>query len=213
MSVPKPEGPWLNPGETLVCFGDSLTASKNGYVNTLKAKLEPQGIKVINAGLPGDKTPYALTRLVPEVINLKPDAVSIFFGNNDCIIGRGEWRDEPVISPLTFKENLKWIIHLCRLLGNVKKFSINTMTPKMEGKVYHQFGDIRPAYCLAAREAADEANSRIVPLDTVFAQHWEKNHQNVSDDGLLYTSDGLHMTEEGYRLIAEAMLKEWNMEK
>ena len=211
MSIPKEEGPWLHAGDVLVCFGDSLTASANGYVKFLQETLQLRGIQVINAGYPGDKTPYALTRLRKDVIEKKPTAVSLFFGNNDAIIGRGIWRDEPRISPLTFEENLKWIIHLCRLLGGIEKFSINTLTNRMEGRQFLDFGDTRAAYCLAARNAADAMNARLVPLDSVFAELREKNFARVSPEGLLYTSDGLHMNEAGYRIIAETMLREWKM--
>lgn len=211
MSIPKEEGPWLYGGETLLCFGDSLTAAANGYVKFLQETLQLRGVRVINAGLGGDKTPQALTRLKADVIEKKPDAVSIFFGNNDAVIGRGVWRDEPVVSPRTFEENLKWIIHLCRLLGGIRKFSINTLTNRMEGRSYLDFGDIRREYCQAARRAADDMNTRLVPLDAVFADLREKNYARLSPEGLLYTRDGLHMNEEGYRIIADAMLREWNM--
>ena len=211
MSIPKHNGPWLKGGDVLVCFGDSLTAAGNGYVKFLQETLQLRGVNVINAGYPGDKTPYALTRLRTDVIAKKPTAVSLFFGNNDAIIGRGIWRDEPVISPLTFEENLKWIIHLCRLLGGIEKFSINTLTLRMEGKQFLDFGDVRPAYCQAARNAADAMNALLVPLDAVFAELREKNYARISSDGLLYTTDGLHMNEEGYRIIARTMLREWSM--
>ena len=211
MSVPKEEGPWLHAGETLLCFGDSLTAAANGYVKILQETLQLRGVKVINAGLGGDKTPHALTRLRADVIDRKPTAVSIFFGNNDAIIGRGVWRDEPIVSPVTFEDNLKWIIHICRLQGGIEKFSINTLTPRMEGRQFLDFGDNRGAYCQAARHAADAMNARLVPLDSVFAELREKNYARMLPDGLLYTRDGLHMNDEGNRIIADAMLREWNM--
>ena len=66
--------PWLKEGETLLCFGDSLTASKVGYVKYLTEKLGAKGIKVINGGLSGDKTPMALTRIRQDVAEKKPDA-------------------------------------------------------------------------------------------------------------------------------------------
>ena len=211
MSIVREEGPWLHAGETLLCFGDSLTAAANGYVKTLQEELQFRGVKVLNAGLSGDKTPLALTRLRTDVIDRKPDAVSIFFGNNDSLIGRGEWRDEPVISPLTFEENLKWIIHLCRLLGGIRKFSINTVAGRLEGRQFYEFGDLRGEYCLAARRAADAMSARLVPLDTVFTELREKNRGSTSPEGLLYTKDGLHMNDEGYAIIARTMLREWNL--
>ena len=211
MSVPKAEGPWLHEGETLVCFGDSLTAAAEGYIAFLRQALEPRGIRVVNAGVPGDKTPAALTRLKSDVVDAKPDAVSIFFGNNDALIGRGVWRDEPGISPLAFEDNLKWIIHLCRLLGKIEKFSISTIAPRLEGDQFLDFGDVNRAYCRAARNAADAMNSLLVPLDSVFTLLREENRARMSPEGLLYTRDGLHMNGEGCRIIADAMLRAWRM--
>ena len=211
MSIPKPEGPWLQSGETLVCFGDSLTAAANGYVKFLQEKLQFRGIKVVNAGLGGDKTPQALTRLQKDVIDLQPSAVSIFFGNNDAVIGRGIWRDEPTVSPQTFQDNLKWIIHLCRLRSSIRKFSINTLTNRMEGRSYLNFGDCLTPYNQAARKAADDMNACLVPLDAVFARLREENYARMSPEGLLYTKDGVHMNEDGYRIVADTMLREWNM--
>jgi len=211
MSIPKEEGPWLHAGQTVLCFGDSLTAAANGYVKYLQEKLQFRGIQVINAGLGGDKTPQALSRLRTDVIDRKPDAVSIFFGNNDAVIGRGEWRDEPLVSPVTFGENLQWIIHLCRLQGGIRKFSINTLTDRMEGKQYLDFGDCRGEYCLAARRTADLMNTVLVPLDAVFRDLRERNIDRISPEGLLYTRDGIHMNDEGNRIIADTMLREWNL--
>ena len=211
MSVPEMDGPWLQSGDVLLCFGDSLTAAGDGYVKMLQENLEHRGIRIINAGLGGDKTPAALTRLKSDVLDRKPTAVSIFFGNNDAIIGRGIWRDEPVISPLTFEENLKWIVHLCRLHGGIRKFSICTITSRHEGKLYSDFGDIRREYCLAARRAADAMNTCLVPLDAVFDELREKNYAKLSPEGLLYTRDGLHLNAEGNRIAADAMLRAWHM--
>ena len=200
--------PWLKSGETLVCFGDSLTAADNGYVSLLETALAPKGISVINAGLNGDKTPQALTRLVGEVIERKPDAVSIFFGANDAVIGRGRWRDEPVVEPLTYRDNLVWMVHLCRQNG-ISRFSIAAPAGRLEGASWHEFGDIRREYCLMARQAADLANALFIPLDTILDQARETMPAN--DNGLKLTVDGTHPTLDGYRLIADAMLKAWNL--
>ena len=205
--IEKLKEPWLKRGETLLCFGDSLTASTIGYVSMLEEALAPQGIRVINAGVGGDKTPHALTRLVTDVIEQKPDAVSIFFGANDSVIGRGCWRDEPVVEPITYRDNLIWMIHICRLKSNIRRFSIAAPSGRIEGDAWHEFGDIRRDYCLMARQAADLANAVFVPLDTVMDQR--RDTMPATDNGLKLTRDGVHPTTDGYRLIAETMLKTW----
>ena len=200
---------WLKPGETLVCFGDSLTAAQAGYVSVLEETLVPKGIRVINAGLGGDKTPHALTRIISDVIALKPDAVSLFFGANDSVIGRGCWRDEPVVEPLTYRDNLVWMVHICRLKSAISKFSIAAPTGRIEGAAWHEFGDIRHDYSLMARQAADLSNSVFVPLDTVMDQ--VRDTMPATPDGLKLTRDGVHPTPDGYRLIANTMLRAWCM--
>ena len=209
--VPIPDEPWLKEGETLLCFGDSLTSAKNpGYVEKLAAFLEPKGIRVLNAGEGGDKTPHALSRLQEAVLDLKPDAVSFFFGANDAVIGRGIWRDEPVVEPVTYRDNLVWMVHLCRLQSKkIRKFSIAAPTGRMEGASGVDFGDIRHDYCLAARRAAELADARFVPLDT----RLDLVRETMAPDekGLKLTKDGIHMTDQGYGLIADIMLETWRM--
>ncbi len=204
--------PWLNSGETLVCFGDSLTHAAPGYVSVLQEKLGAKGINVINAGLGGDKTLTALTRIRADVIDRKPTAVSIFFGANDGVIGRGVWADEPMLSPETYKEALIWIIHLCRIWGNVSKFSIIIPPMTGEGKEFYKFCMAYAPYARAAREAADMAGAIIVPVDAVLAHEWMKREYIFPKDQLCLTKDGLHMSQEGYALITETALKAWNLD-
>jgi len=201
--------PWLGKGEKLVCFGDSLTWVPDGYIRILENKLRKWQIKVINAGQDGDKTPTALTRLRAEVIALKPDAVSIFLGANDAAVGRGIWADEPRVEPAAYKNNLIWIVHLCRL-SEIKKFSIATPAWQFEGAALTNASNSMLAYCIAARDADDESGSRLAPLDAAFAQRWLTCGSNAKD-GLLLTCDGTHMTPVGNELIAQTMLAAWNM--
>ena len=206
--------PWLQSGEKLVFFGDSLTQAASGYVNILTDQLTKRGINVINAGLGGDKTPSALTRLDSEVGVHKPDAVSIFFGANDAAVGRGIWADEPTVDPICYRDNLCWIVHLLRLRYQVKKFSIATPLWRFEGSTYDMHGDILHDYRLMARDAAEKMWTILVPLDTV----WEKQTRLLEDKcdpetGLLLTKDGTHPTLEGYQLIADTFLKSWKMDK
>ena len=203
------EGPWLNPGEKLVCFGDSITAGKNYYIRFLRLALETNGVTVVNAGLSGDKTPMALTR-IRDVAAEKPDAVMIFFGANDSLIGKARWRDEPTVSPEAYRDNLLWIMIYLQRRG-VKKFSVVAPPGCCEGAMLMEFGPVCPPYAGMARDAADIANAVPVPLDVVFAQEHKKTAG--SPVALDLTRDGVHFSEKGSKLAAEAMLKAWNMDK
>lgn len=200
------KGKFLEKGETLVCLGDSITFAQEGYVDCLKQNLPDNTI--INAGLNGDKTATALTRFKTDVLAHKPDALSIFFGANDAVIGRREWGDEPMLSPEAYRSNIVWMIHIARLNG-VKKFSVTVPFPEYEGETaFSKYGTILQTYGLAARQAADEMHTFIVSLDSLFRNEWRKN---PTHDGFLLTVDGTHPTVAAHKLIADKFLKDWNM--
>jgi lysophospholipase L1-like esterase len=71
-------------GETIICFGDSLTygtgASKGMDYPTQLSRLV--GRPVINAGVPGDTTATALNRL-DGLLEKRPRVVLITLGGND----------------------------------------------------------------------------------------------------------------------------------
>ena len=201
------EGPWLKPGEKLVCFGDSITAGEDYYIKYLRSALETNGVTVVNAGLSGDKTPMALTR-IRDVAAEKPDAVVIFFGANDSLIGKARWRDEPTVSPEAYRDNLLWIIHYLKIQG-VEKFSIVAPTGCCEGESLLEYGASCPPYAQMARVVADKSDAVLVPLDMVFALEHEKSAEGSAKLNL--TRDGIHFSEKGSRLAADAMLKAWNM--
>lgn len=201
------EEPWLKSGEKLVCFGDSITANENYYIKYLRQHLETNGVTVVNAGVPGDKTPMALTR-IRDVAAEKPDAVMIFFGANDSVIGKARWRDEPTVSPQAYGENLRWMVHYLKGAG-VRKFSVVTPTGRCEGAALLEYGFSCPPYAEKAREAADQTDAVLVPLDVSFALEHKRNPR--SPEELDLTRDGVHFSEKGSKLAADVMLKAWKM--
>jgi lysophospholipase L1-like esterase len=71
-------------GDSIVCFGDSLTFGtgadkQNSYPGQLSKMLD---IPVINKGVPGDTTARALERM-DEVLKFNPKVVIITLGGND----------------------------------------------------------------------------------------------------------------------------------
>ena len=195
--------PFLEKGEKVVCLGDSLTAGANSYVKFLQEMLPDN--TVINSGEGGDKTPHALTRFQPAVLEHKPDALFIFLGANDAAVGRGVWADEPTVTVETYRCNLVWMAHMAKLKG-IKKISIATPFG-LEGKAYIAHGDIIRQYYLAARAAADEMGARSVALDALFYQL----RGNAPMSECVVTSDGTHPNAPIHEDIAKAILKAWNM--
>ncbi|CCK78208.1 MULTISPECIES: GDSL-type esterase/lipase family protein [Desulfobacula] len=96
-------------GETIVCFGDSLTygtgATKGmDYPSQLSRLID---IEVINSGVPGDTTEKALNR-IDKIINMNPRIVLITIGGNDLKNG--------VKKEIAFK-NIEQLIHIIQKNG------------------------------------------------------------------------------------------------
>ena len=76
-------------GRALICFGDSLTegvgASPGHEYPSLLAKA--LGREVLNAGVSGETTRDALTRLESDVLSRNPRLVIVAFGGNDFLHG------------------------------------------------------------------------------------------------------------------------------
>ena len=71
----------------VIAFGDSLvygigTTSGNNFVSLLSQRL---GISIVNAGIPGDTTGSALTRLKGSVLDRNPSVVIVLLGGNDLL--------------------------------------------------------------------------------------------------------------------------------
>lgn len=96
-------------GETIVCFGDSLTYGTGAtpgmdYPTQLAGMI---GLPVINAGVPGDTTTSALAR-VDRVLAQKPRIVLLTLGGNDL---------KNRVSKQTAFDNLKTIIETFQATG------------------------------------------------------------------------------------------------
>ena len=75
-----------SPGETIICFGDSLTEGVGAgegedYPSVLSRELV---LPIINAGARGDTTALALQR-IETVLSQNPRLVIIFLGGNDFL--------------------------------------------------------------------------------------------------------------------------------
>ncbi len=194
---------FLASGDKVICFGDSITEA-GGYVVELQKRC-PQ-YTFVNGGRSGDKTPWALTRFVNAVLDQKPDALLIYLGANDAAIGRSIWGDEPMVTPETYRCNLVWMAYLARQAG-IQKISFATPLQCFEGEHYLRHGDILRSYCLQAREAADIAKARLVPLDAMS----ERVRNGAPATEYILTRDGTHPTEEGHRLIAQEIIDAWKL--
>ena len=82
------------PAQTIVCFGDSLTAGHgapagSAYPDFLRKDLAQAGyrVTVINQGVDGNTTTEGLARL-PGVLGAHPSIVVLELGSNDALLGQ-----------------------------------------------------------------------------------------------------------------------------
>jgi lysophospholipase L1-like esterase len=176
----------------VVCLGDSIT--HRGYPEEL-AKMLP--IRVINAGVNGNTSRQGLARLQKDVLSHKPDAVVLFFGTND------NRQDAPKVhvSLAEYEQNLATIIDRCRGVG--AKVILGTLPPidpkpyfeRHEKEKFDAVGGLQKLvseYRNAALKIGKAKNVPVVDLNQLLAK-----------DTSWRSSDGVHPTEEGNRVIAE----------
>ena len=78
-------------GDTIVCFGDSLTygvgVSREDTYPAYLSRMLKTNIEVVNAGVVGDTAAEGLARLQRDVISKNPRLVIVFLGTNDFYQG------------------------------------------------------------------------------------------------------------------------------
>lgn len=184
-------------GETVAFLGDSITAqgwsSTHGYVKLVVAGLESSGVKIvpIPAGVGGNKSNDMLARLKRDVLDKKPDWVTVSCGMNDVIHGaKGIPLDQ-------YKANMTAIVEQCQKAA-VKVMILTTTTAgKWDSDSSKKLGE----YSGFLRELAKEKQCVMADLYPVFI---ETAKAGTPLRGLTY--DGVHLMPEGNILLARTVL-------
>ncbi len=192
----------------MVFFGDSITQEAtmpDGYVS----ELEKMGGKLtdyelIGAGIGGDRVTSLWARADADVLVYKPQAIVIFVGVNDCswfkhvpqIGGTKVETYEKVLTDLVRKfqkNNTKVIVCTPAALGE-KKEGDNELDQSLN------------QYAQACRRVAEKNGCTLVDLRKVFMAYISKNNPENLSKGIL-TTDGVHLTSLGSKLVAESIYK------
>jgi putative ABC transport system permease protein len=183
---PSPSSP-TPAARTLVAFGDSLTEGlgvdpDKAYPAQLERRLRQDGYawKVVNAGISGETSSAALTRLDWVVGQLKPQVLILESGANDGLRG---------IDPDLTQKNLDAM--LSKLAARrVKVLLAGMRVLKSSGRDYeNRFAGIYPRL----------ASQHSVALMPFFLE-------GVAGKRELNQADQLHPTEKGYTLIVDRLL-------
>jgi lysophospholipase L1-like esterase len=201
----------------IVTFGNSTTAVRKGiekvYAVRIHESLEEAGISnnVFNSGIGGSHTgsakdysrgtniEHGMDRFEKDVLNHRPDWVSLNFGLNDAYQDKGDGTASRI--PLAaFISNLThFITEIKKINGRIILLTPNPLSSKLEKFRHERLKLYRDAVIkLAKSEDVELINSW-----KVFGKYARKDP--VGMEGLL--PDGLHPMDIGHKLIAEEIVK------
>ncbi len=180
-------------------LGDNLG---DGYVhiiyNLLSATYPELNIRISNSGVGGNSSKQLLERWKSDVVDLRPNWVSIFIGINDCLNGfLYPERTEILVSPDEYRSNLEKMI--TDILGKVKGIFI--ISPYIaEVSKSDSIRIEMDKYRKAANEIANKYNCIFVDIQNMFDKYFEKRHQST------IAWDRVHPNRTGSYLIAKEFL-------
>ena len=199
---------------TLVFIGDSITDCGrerparlgmdpgNGYVaciqSLLAAGCPERKLQILNTGISGNRVPDLEARWKPDVLDLRPDWLSVMIGINDV------WRqfDRPMIEDQVRIDRFEAIYR--KLLENTR--------PRLKGLVIMSPYLIEPAktdpmrarmddYGSVTKKLASEFDAVFVDVQSAFDRYLE--HRDAST----LATDRIHPNLTGHMIIATAFLQ------
>jgi lysophospholipase L1-like esterase len=207
----------IDPGSKLIMIGDSVTdcdrgrpvgeglfgAIGNGYVNyvqgSLMAAYPESRIRVVNMGTSGNTVRNLKARWTTDVLDLKPDWLSIMIGINDV------WRqfDVPLQKELhvdleEYRETLAELVSLTKPLLK----GLVLMTPYyIEPNRSDAMRAMMDKYGAAVKEIAEKHGTFFVDTQAAFDKVLTHYHPNA------FAWDRVHPNNVGHMILARAFLQ------
>lgn len=197
LSACREQPPPVDAGTTVIAaIGDSLTwgalafglkAESGGYPAMLETMLRNEGYDVVvfNKGIPGEKAYQTRARFARAIADA--DIALLMIGVNDII------RPESCPQPNHCRTNEQIEAIIAQAVERGVPLLVSTLTP---------------AQINCSREWANEPIQAINDQIRVSAQQHNiplvDNHQAIATHGGALFSDCLHLTNEGYRVLAES---------
>ena len=202
----------LQDGQTWVCLGDSITEDPLGYVTVcadrLRERYPDRSIRIVNAGVSGNKAADMLARLERDVLYHKPDWVSISVGVNDVWHGFYDFdRDEPrqAYDPAFGQPYELYIEDLSAIVSKLLETNTNIMliAPTLIGNDRNsRENDMVSRYASGMRDLAKKNGLLYCPM----LDHLWMLADILDKHGVSITTDGVHMNEIGAQIMAGAVL-------
>jgi len=197
----------------IVCLGDSITQfgdGPNGYVGLMRAYLAsayPQNtLEVLNAGVSGNTSNDELARFSRDVLEKKPDLLTVSVGVNDVWHGFNaqfpQGGGPGGVTLDVYRANVEKMVSQAQAQGIV----VVLLSPTVIGE---DLNDPRNAmatgYIQALRDIARRHKCLFVDLRGPFLTYLDLSRTTGHTDNLL-TGDGVHMNDWGNRFMAATIL-------
>jgi acyl-CoA thioesterase-1 len=187
----------------IVFIGDSVTDCGRrddapdyfgeGYVRLIAGTLPER--RIINVGINGNRVVDLRDRWHIDVIEQKPDILSVYIGINDT------WRRYDANDPTTAESfETDYRACLADLGGATKLILVEPFVLPVNDEQESWHEDLDEKRAVVAR-LAEEFGAGFVPLQSVLAAAAEDRGATS------LAQDGVHPTEIGHRLIADAWLE------
>lgn len=169
-----------------------------GYVRLvhdyLRVTYPGEEFSVVNKGIGGNRVTDLANRWEKDVLEEKPDLVSISIGVNDV------WRqlDQPDMDQVT-PEQFAQVYE--GLLGQLHDVEVVLMEPTIIEENVEAVGNQKLAsYVEIVRELGAKYQATVVPTHTAFLTYLK------NENGVALTTDGVHMNSKGNMLMAKTWL-------
>jgi lysophospholipase L1-like esterase len=205
----------LRPGDRVLFLGDSITDGGGisrewssepfegpGWLSRISREVASQPdlqLQLVNRGIGGNRVPDLLARLQADVLDADPTVVVLFIGINDVwhsTSGAGTPEDD-------------YVQGLSRLVRTLREAGIRVLlcTPSVIGEKRageNDLDDLLARYTAISTDVASELDVPLCDLSSAF-RAWLANHNPSNVDSGLLTTDGVHLTDEGNRLLADTV--------
>ena len=202
--------------KTFLFQGDSITDANRvdenqdnfglgcGYALLLASEVERNTkgkIKFVNRGNSGDRITDVYVRIKEDIINLKPDYMSILIGVNDV---SHELTQGCGVTPEKFSKIYSMLIEeIKEALPEIKIIILEPFVLKGSAttELWEQFNCEVRKLAKISKQVAEKYSLKFVPLQAEF--------DKVSSDGdtRYWSVDGIHPTAAGHQIIKEELQK------
>jgi lysophospholipase L1-like esterase len=195
-------------GEKIAFLGDSITQGgmgATGYVTLVIQGLKANGVQAtaIGAGISGHKSNDMLARLQRDVIDRKPDWMTLSCGVNDV------WHGAKGVPLDQYKQNITQIVEKAQAAGIKVMILTSTMITENPSEPNNEK---LAAYNEFLRELAKDKKCLLADLNAAMQKDLDAREKAGQKRGKLVTSDGVHMNPFGNVMMATGVLRGFGLD-